>query len=59
MILAAIPTMLPACSDNKVKILDAIIQIVSATGRVTGLKAERLTQIEKLFNVSQKQNFIQ
>jgi hypothetical protein len=47
--LAAIPKMLPADADVRAKTLAAIRSIVSAAGEVTGERAERLAQIEKLF----------
>jgi hypothetical protein len=47
--LAAIPKMLPADADARTKVLAAIRQVVSAAGEVTGERAERLVQIEKLF----------
>ena len=47
--LAAIPKMLPDDADARVKMLAAIRQIVSASGDVSGERAERLARIEKLF----------
>jgi len=48
--LAAIPGMLSADPVARVKALEAIKRTVSAAGEVTGLRAERLAQIEKLFS---------
>ena len=47
--LAAIPKMLPADADARTKTLAAIRSVVAAVGAVTGERAERLAQIEKLF----------
>ncbi len=47
--LAAIPKMLPADADARTKMLAAIRTVVAAIGDVTGERAERLAQIEKLF----------
>ncbi|MFO1429775.1 MAG: DUF3141 domain-containing protein [Candidatus Competibacteraceae bacterium] len=47
--LAAIPRMLPADEDARTEMLAKIRAVVSATGEVTGERAERLAQIEKLF----------
>jgi hypothetical protein len=47
--LAAIPKMLPADAEARTKMLAVIRTVVSATGEVTGERAERLAQIEKLF----------
>jgi len=47
--LAAIPKMLPDDADARAKTLAAIRQIVSASGEVSGERAERLVRIEKLF----------
>jgi hypothetical protein len=47
--LAAIPKMLPANVDERAKILDAIGKVISAPGELTGERADRLAQIEKLF----------
>ncbi len=47
--LAAIPKMLPADADARTEMLAAIRTVVAAVGDVTGERAERLAQIEKLF----------
>lgn len=47
--LAAIPQMLPADAASRADTLGKIRQIVSATGEVSSDRAERLMQIEKLF----------
>ncbi len=47
--LAAIPKMLPDDADARAKTLAAIRQIVSASGEISGERAERLARIEKLF----------
>jgi hypothetical protein len=52
--LAAIPKMLlPADADARAKMLKAIREVVSAAGEVTGERAERLAQIEKLFGAGE------
>ena len=50
--LAAIPKMLPADADERAKALTAIRQVVSASGELTGERAERMAKIEKLFDLS-------
>ena len=47
--LAALPKMLPADAATRTRILDAVRRTVEAAGRVSGEKAQRLEQIEKLF----------
>ncbi len=47
--LAAIPGMLPADAKARSKALAAIKQVASAAGEITGERAERLAQIERLF----------
>ena len=47
--LAAIPRMLSADPTDRAKVLAAIRQVVSSIGAVSGDRAERLAQIEKLF----------
>ena len=47
--LAAIPTMLPADTAKRTRMLEAIRRIVHAAGAATGERAERLAQIEELF----------
>ena len=49
--LAAIPQMLPADAAERARILEKIRLVTSAAGAVTGERAERLAQIEKLFEV--------
>jgi hypothetical protein len=51
--LAAIPQMLPAEAEVRAKMLDGIRKVVSAAGEATGERAERLAQIEKLFESAQ------
>ncbi|MBP8169535.1 MAG: DUF3141 domain-containing protein [Azonexus sp.] len=48
--LAAIPDMVSADPAARPKALEAIKRTVSAAGEVTGARAERLAQIEKLFS---------
>jgi hypothetical protein len=47
--LAAIPKMLPPDATVRAETLNKIRQVVSAAGEATGERAERLAQIEKLF----------
>jgi hypothetical protein len=47
--LAAIPKMLPADAAARTRILGTLRRTVEAAGPVTGEKAQRLEQIEKLF----------
>ena len=47
--LAAIPKMLPADPAARAKMLESIRRTVSAAGKVSGERAERLAQVEKLF----------
>ena len=47
--LAAIPNMLSADRTRHPRMLEALHRIVQATGEVTGERAERLEQVEKLF----------
>ena len=49
--LAAIPTMLPADAAARGQALAMVREVVSATGEVTGHRAEHLAQIEALFEV--------
>ncbi|MCB1777075.1 MAG: DUF3141 domain-containing protein [Candidatus Competibacteraceae bacterium] len=51
--LAAIPKMLPTDAALRTEILGKIRQIVSAAGELDGEQAERLAQIEKLFEVTE------
>ncbi|MBK8752227.1 MAG: DUF3141 domain-containing protein [Candidatus Competibacteraceae bacterium] len=51
--LAAIPKMQPADADARVKTLEAIRKIVAAAGEISGERAERLAQIEKLFGTAE------
>jgi hypothetical protein len=46
--LAAIPKMLPDDVDARAKALTAIRSVVSATGEVSGERAERLARIEAM-----------
>jgi hypothetical protein len=46
--LAAIPKMLPADAATRTRILDAVRRTVQAAGQVSGERAQRLEQIEKL-----------
>ena len=48
--MAAIPAMLPADQAERSKALEAILRIVKATGEVSGERAKRLLEIEKLFD---------
>jgi DNA-binding transcriptional MerR regulator len=50
--LAAIPQMLPADAVARADALGKIRQVVSAVGEVSGERAERLAQIEKLFQAA-------
>ena len=47
--LAAIPKMLPADSAKRASVLEGIRRTVRAAGAVTGVRAERLAQVERLF----------
>lgn len=49
--LAAIPQMLAADTVDRAKVMQKIRLVVSAAGEVTGERAERLAQIDKLFEV--------
>ncbi|MBK7565585.1 MAG: DUF3141 domain-containing protein [Propionivibrio sp.] len=51
--LAAIPRMLPADDAAREEALGKVRRAVSATGEVTGERAERLAQIEKLFTAAE------
>jgi len=53
--LAAIPKMLPADAAVRAEALGKIRQVVSAVGEVSGERAERLAQIEKLFQAVEPQ----
>jgi Protein of unknown function (DUF3141) len=48
--LAAIPKMLSADRARRTRMLEALHRTVQATGEVTGERAERLAQVEKLFS---------
>ena len=50
--LAAIPKMLPAGSAERTRMLEGIRRTARAAGAVTGARAERLAQIERLFAAS-------
>jgi hypothetical protein len=47
--LAVIPAMLPSDADARSGAIDAIREIALAAGKLTGERAKRLAQIEKLF----------
>jgi hypothetical protein len=47
--LAAIPKMLPADAASRARILEILRRTVQAAGQVSGEKAQRLEQIERLF----------
>lgn len=49
--LAAIPKMLPADAEARAKTLDIIRNVVMAAGEISGERAERLAEVEKLFAV--------
>ena len=49
--LAAIPKMLPPDAAGRRKVLDVVRRVAEAAGPVTGERATRLAQIEKLFAV--------
>ena len=51
--LAAIPKMLLADAEARSQMLSIIREIVTATGEPTGERAERLAQIEKLFDAGE------
>ena len=51
--LAAIPKMLPTDAEARSQMLSIIREIVTATGEPTGERAERLAQIEKLFDAGE------
>jgi hypothetical protein len=51
--LAAIPQMLPADAAARVEALGKIRKVVSSIGEVSGERAERLAQIEKLFQAGE------
>ena len=48
--LAALPKMLPADAASRKRILAAIHRTVEAAGAVTGERAQRLAQIEEIFD---------
>ena len=48
--LAAIPGMLPPDAASRTQVLEAIRRVLGAVGPVTGERAQRLAQIEKLFD---------
>jgi hypothetical protein len=47
--LAAIPTMLPPDAASRSQVLDAMRRVLGAAGPVTGERATRLAEVEKLF----------
>jgi hypothetical protein len=51
--LAAIPQMLPADAAARAEALGKIRKVVSSIGAVSGERAERLAQIEKLFQAGE------
>ncbi len=51
--LAAIPKMLPADAEARAQMLSIVREIVTATGEPTGERAERLAQIEELFDAGE------
>jgi len=52
--LAAIPKMLAADESKRSHVLDAVHHTAEATGEVTGERAQRLTQVEKLLSASHR-----
>jgi hypothetical protein len=51
--LQSIPKMLPADNELRAKALDAIKRTTQAAGKLTGERAKRLAQVEKLFGLSE------
>ena len=51
--MAAIPAMLPTDQSKRSQALEAIRRTVKATGEVSGERAKRLAEIEKLFGASE------
>ena len=51
---AAIPEMLPADAEVRVKVLNAIQRTVSAAGKVTGERAKRLAEVESICGAGPK-----
>ncbi len=47
--LAAIPKMLPPDATSRTQVLDAMRRVLGAAGPVSGERAQRLAQVEKLF----------
>ena len=54
--MAAIPAMLPADQAQRSKALEAIRRTVKATGEVSGERAKRLAEVEKLFAAVNPEN---
>jgi intergrase/recombinase len=50
--LSAIPSLLPASTDERQKALAAIRQVLSASGEISGEAAERLKRVVTLFETS-------
>jgi hypothetical protein len=53
--LAALPKMLPADKAARDKMLEVIRNCAEAAGRVTGARAERLAEIENIFNAEREE----
>jgi hypothetical protein len=51
---AAIPAMLPADAEVRAKVLDAIERTVNAAGKVTGERAKRLAEVERICGAGAK-----
>jgi hypothetical protein len=52
--LAAIPEMLPRDAKSRRRVFDAIREVLSAGGRITGDTLKRLARVEQLFDVEQE-----
>ena len=52
--LSAIPSMLPADSDSRVKAIELIKQVLSARGELTADDKERMQRVVQLFGVEEK-----
>jgi len=50
--LAAIPEMLPEDLARRRKVLEAVRRVVKSTGKLEGVKAERLAEVEELFKAT-------
>jgi hypothetical protein len=53
--LAAIPKLLPASQDERVKVFSLVRHVLSARGEIAGEAEKRLNQIARLFSVEQQQ----